>query len=194
MKKKILVIDGHPDRDRNRFQHALMGAYVEAARAAGHDVRTLAVSEMTFPLLSGVEEFERGTPPAAIAAAQQSVGWADHLVIGFPLWLGGAPAKLKGFFEQLFRPGFAFEAKGTRLPRRLLRGKSARLVVTMGMPSIFFELVYRAHGTKAVERNILAFCGFKPVRSTLIGGLGNMPDARRAAWLGKLARFGSKAT
>ncbi len=64
----------------------------------------------------------------------------------------------------------------------------------MGMPSVFFRLVYRAHGTKAVERNILSFCGFKPVRTTLIGGLGDMPDARRAGWLDKIARLGSKAT
>ncbi len=77
---------------------------------------------MTFPLLSGADEFERGTPPDTIVAAQQNVRWADHLVIGFPLWLGGAPAKLKALFEQLFRPGFAFQTGRGRLPRRLLQG------------------------------------------------------------------------
>jgi putative NADPH-quinone reductase len=192
--KKVLVLDGHPDRDRNRLQHALMHAYAEAARQAGHEVRTLALSTMTFPLLSGAAEFENGKPPDAILTAQQAILWADHVLIGFPLWLGGAPAKLKGLFEQTFRPGFAFDASRGRFPRKLLAGKSARLVVTMGMPSLFFQLVYRAHGAKSVERNILAFCGFRPVRTTLIGGLGAMPAAKRAAWIEKLERFGRTAT
>lgn len=195
MKKqqRVLIIDGHPDPDRNRFQHALLAAYAAAARKAGHEVRTLLLCDMSFPLLAGADEFQNGKPPDVVALAQQSIRWADHLVIGFPLWLGGAPAKLKGLFEQLFRPGFAFDATRGRFPRKLLAGKSARLLVTMGMPSLFFQLVYRAHGTKCVERNILAFCGFKPVRTTFIGGLGAMPDTERAAWLEKLGKMGAKA-
>jgi putative NADPH-quinone reductase len=193
--KHILVIAGHPDPDGNRFQHALMHAYAEGARQGGHAVRTLNLGELDFPLLSTASEFQQGTPPDVIAAAQESIRWADHLVIGFPLWLGGAPAKLKAFFEQTFRPGFAFDAaRGARLPRKRLAGKTARLVVTMGMPAMFFRLAFRSHGTKSIERNILAFCGVRPVRTTLIGSVEKLNGAERAAWLGKLVRFGRRAT
>jgi putative NADPH-quinone reductase len=193
-KKRIFVIDGHPDPDGNRFQHALLHAYAEAARESGHEVRTLSLAELAFPLLSTAADFQNGKPPDSIAAAQRSIRWADHLVIGFPLWLGGAPAKLKGFFEQALRPGFAIDSGHGRFPRKLLAGKSARMVVTMGMPALFFQLVYRAHGTKSVERNILAFCGVSPVRTTLIGGVEAMSDTQRAACLTKLATFGRRAT
>ena len=194
MRKNILIIDGHPDPDRNRYQHALLHAYADSARSAGHDVRVLCVSQMEFPLLTSAAEFEGGRPPPVIAAAQEDILWANHLVIGFPLWLGAAPAKLKGLLEQVFRPGFAFDASRGRFPRKLLSGRSARLLVTMGMPAIFFRLVYRAHGTRALERSILAFCGFGPIRTTLIGGVGSLNDARRAAWIRKIEGCGRKGT
>ncbi len=47
--KRILIISGHPDPDGNRFQHALLHAYAEGARRAGHLVRTLNVGELDFP-------------------------------------------------------------------------------------------------------------------------------------------------
>jgi putative NADPH-quinone reductase len=192
-KKRILIIAGHPDPDGNRFQHALLHAYAEGAREAGHLVRTINLGELSFPLLASAKEFQQGRPPDVIAAAQQSIRWSDHLVLGFPLWLGGAPAKLKAFFEQVFRPGFAFDAGG-RMPRKRLSGKSARLVVTMGMPAVFFRLVYQAHGTKSVERSILAFCGISPIRTTLIGGVEGMSDADRAGWLRRMERAGRKGS
>jgi len=61
--------------------------------------------------------------------------------------------------EQVARPGFAFgTAKGKGLPPKLLKGRSARVIVTMGMPALFYRWYYRAHSVKNLERNILAFC------------------------------------
>lgn len=88
----------------------------------------------------------------------------------FPLWLGDVPALLKAFFEQALRPGFAIgKAAPGRLWKKLLKGRSARVIVTMGMPAFFYRLYYRAHGVKSLKRNILEFCGISPVRASLIG-------------------------
>jgi putative NADPH-quinone reductase len=46
--------------------------------------------------------------------------------------------------------------------RKLLKGKSARIVVTMGMPTLFYRWYFRVHSLKNLERNILAFCGIRP--------------------------------
>ena len=71
-------------------------------------------------------------PPAEpMLAAQAQVAAADHIVIVFPLWLGTMPAALKAFFEQLARAEFALADAGGRGPRRNLRGRSARIIVTM---------------------------------------------------------------
>lgn len=194
MAKRILIIDGHPDKRDGRFVHALADAYADGARLGGHEVRTLSIASMEFPLLERSEDFRRGAAPEPIRGAQRAIGWADHLVILYPLWLGSMPARLKGFFEQVLRPGFAFpEISSKRLPKPLLKGKSARIVVTMGMPALFYRLVYRAHSLKSFERNILRFCGIAPIRATLFGLVEDASAARRAAWLGKMSALGQRA-
>ena len=147
-----------------------------------------------FPLLRTAEDFHNGKAPQSIEEAQQKIIWADHLLILFPLWLGAMPAVLKAFFEQTLRPGFAFaEAKKGRLPKKLLRGKTSRIVVTMGMPGFFYRFYLRAHSLKSLEKNVLAFCGIKPVGSSVIGMIEGMSAKQRANWLARMAALGGKA-
>ena len=67
--------------------------------------------------------------------------WAQHWVFLFPLWHGTMPALLKGFLEHIFRPGFAMEYQKNGFPKRLLAGRSARIVVTMGMPVLLYRCI-----------------------------------------------------
>jgi putative NADPH-quinone reductase len=101
------------------------------------------------------------------------------------------PALLKGFLEQTFRPGFAI-GQATKGDRRggLLRGKSARIVVTMGMPALVYRWFYGAHGLKSLERNVLRFAGIAPIRESLIGMIEAGDGRRRARWLDKMRAFG----
>ncbi len=192
MARRILVLDGHPDPRGEHFVHGLATAYRESAQSAGHEVRTVAVASLDFPLLRSPEEFQRGIAPAAIASAQSDIEWANHLAIFYPLWLGSMPALTKAFFEQALRPGFAFgPAKGRGLPQQKLKGRSARVVVTMGMPWFFYKWFYRAHSLKSFERNILHFCGIRPVRATVVGRVEDKPARERA--LAAMRRYGAKA-
>jgi putative NADPH-quinone reductase len=104
------------------------------------------------------------------------------------------PALLKAFLEQVLRPGFAFE-RGARNPftAKRLGGRSARIVVTMGMPALVYRWVFRAHSVKSLERNILGFAGIGPVRETLIGGVGELDDARIGALRARFAALGRAA-
>lgn len=194
MAQRIVLIDGHPDPDPTRFCHALGSAYADGARTAGHDVRRIAVAELNFPILRTELEWQR-PPTAAIGQAQTDIAWAEHLVIVFPLWLGSMPALLKGFLEQVMRPGFAFEHDPVkRLAwKKLLTGRSARVVVTMGMPALIYRWYFFAHSLKSLERNILGFCGIGPIKETLIGGMGSLDDASRRKWLERLRDLGREA-
>ena len=60
----------------------------------------------------------------------------------------------------------------------------------MGMPAIFYRLVYGAHSVKSLERNILRFVGIKPVHVTYIGGVGR-GAGRSIERLRELGRLGS---
>ena len=110
----------------------------------------------------------------------------DHL--SAVAWNDAGPAQ--GFFEHVFRPGFAHrtDARGWQA---LLKGRSARIVVTMGMPALIYRWYFGAHGLKSLERSILAFVGIRPIRETLIGMIGSLSERRRGAWLEKLRALGA---
>jgi len=130
-----------------------------------------------------------GEVPADIAKAQADIAWAEHIVIIYPLWLGDVPALLKGFLEQAMRPGFALAYRKSGLPKKLLAGRTARIVVTMGMPAFFYKLVYGAHSVKSLERNILRFVGIKPVARLILGGVDGSDEQRRE-WLAEMENMG----
>jgi putative NADPH-quinone reductase len=194
MSTQILLIQGHPDPAGGHLGHALADAYAEGAREAGHELRTIDVAQLDFPLLRSQHAWRHEPLPPALAPAQEAIHWADHLVFFFPLWLGGMPALLKGFLEQVAREGFAFaEEEGHPMGRKLLKGRSARLVVTMGMPAVVYRFYFRAHSIKALERNILGFVGIAPIKETLIGLVESIDDPARAKWFERLRSLGRQA-
>lgn len=192
MGKRILLIQGHPDNRTAHLCHGLGAAYAGAARDAGHEVRDIDVAALDFPLLRSPHEWEHGAVPAGLQQAQDDIAWAEHLVLLFPLWLGDMPALLKGFLEQVARPGFAFSREGGNLmAKKGLTGRSARVVVTMGMPAAVYRWYFRAHSLKSLERNILGFVGIAPVRASLVGMAGDMDADAAAGWMKRMARLGA---
>jgi len=191
MLTRILILQGHPDPAPERFCRALAAAYADGATDAGHEVRRIDLATLGFDLLRTKEDHDHGAIPPVLAEAQQAVAWADHIVIVFPLWLGGMPALLKGFLEQVLRPGFAYRVEGGW--QRLLKGRSARIIVTMGMPALAYRFWFGGHGVKLLERSILRFVGIKPVATTLIGDVETMADDKRRKWLERLHDLGRRA-
>ncbi len=190
MGSRILLIQGHPDPAGGHFCHALADAYAAAAEAAGREVRRIDVARLPLDWLPNEAAFQSGPVSPPLQEAQQQIRWADHLLIVHPLWLGMPPARLKAFFEQVLRPGFSHRAEPRRFPEALLRGRSARVVVTMGMPASVYRWWYGGHGTRALRRSILGFCGFAPVRETRIGLVG-VPAMRERA-LRRLVQLGAQ--
>lgn len=188
----ILVIDAHPDPDPARFCHALADVYAESAAGAGHAVERLALSAIDVPMLRSRADWEEGAAPPSIRDAQAMIARAEHLVILFPLWLGDVPALLKAFLEQVLRPGFAFPTGPRKPDAGLLKGKSARIIVTMGMPALFYRWVYRAHSLKSLRSNILRFVGIGPIRETLIGNVEGSAG-NRSEVLASMRRLGADA-
>jgi putative NADPH-quinone reductase len=190
---RILVIDGHPDPAEEHFIPAAAARYADGARSAGHEVRGIRVARLDFPLLRDGRDWDTGTPCADIAKAQADLVWAEHIVILYPLWLGCMPALLKGFLEQALRPGAAVpKDRSSPFGTKPLSGRSARIVVSMGMPGFFYRWFYGAYSVKILRRNILSFCGISPIRTSVIGMIEGTAEAR-AKWLARLAEMGRGA-
>ena len=193
MGKRILVIQGHPDPRPERLCRGLADAYHRSAIAGGHEVTLVDVTRLDFASLRSRVEWE-GPIPAVLREPQEAIRWAEHVVIFFPIWLGTMPALLKAFFEQVLRPGFAIEVSGPGRWRKLLTGRSARLVVTMGMPAFIYKWYFRAHGIRSFERNVLDFVGIGPIHETLIGMVEGRDTETRERWIAKLAELGRNGT
>jgi putative NADPH-quinone reductase len=191
---RIVIIQGHPTLGGQHFCHALAEAYAQGAAKGGHDIRLISVAELDFPLLRSKSDWEKDPPPPAIEQAQQSLAWAEHFVIIYPLWLGGMPALLKGFLEQALRPAFMTGGAGAGASwKTALKGRSSRIIITMGMPGFAFRWYFGAHSLKSLKRSILSLVGIGPNRHTLIGMIEGMSDAKRKAWLTSVAELGRKA-
>lgn len=190
--KKVLVLVGHPSKQS--LCRALAEAYCEGAREGGHEAILYALSDKSFdPILHEGYREEQFLEPDLIDA-QEKVKWANHVVMIYPLWVGGLPALLKGFIERVFLPGFAYsDSSDNKMPARLLKGRSIRIIITMGMPAFFYRLVYGSHSLKALKIGMLKLVGFAPIRSTILGGVDMVGDEGRKKWLAKMHDLGKQA-
>lgn len=190
-KKKILIVQGNPDK--NSFCDALAEAYKKVAFDANAEVKEINIREIEFNpnLAFGYKkrvELEQG-----LIESQHLIKWADHLVFVYPTWWGTMPALLKGFIDRVFLPGFGFQYRDDSVWwDKLLKGKSARLIVTMDTPPWYFRLIYGQPGHKAMKKSTLGFCGIKPVRISSIGPVKHSKKSKRISWLNQVQKLGEK--
>jgi putative NADPH-quinone reductase len=192
--RRIVILQGHPDPAGGHLCHALAEAYASGAKDAGHSVEHIDIARLEFPVLRTKQAFETDPAPPGLGPAQAAIANANHLLIVYPLWLGGMPALLKAFMEQVFRPDFAFRYSANGFPRKLLKGKSARIIVTMGMPAIIYRWYFGAHSLKSLEQNILRFCGIGPIKETLCGMVEAANGKNPQNWLAQMRKHGAAAS
>jgi putative NADPH-quinone reductase len=192
MPRKICIVQGHPDLKNRHLCHLLAEAYAEGAKRSGAQVRWLEMGALDIPFLRNSTEF--GTPPpTSILRAREEMEACDHFVIVYPLWLGTMPALVKAFFEQVCRGHFAITPKGMKeWPQQMFKGKSARVIVTMGMPAAAYKLMFGAHGVRGFESGILGMAGVKPIRETLIGGVGELSDKKAKVLFQRIRSLGDR--
>ena len=188
--RKIVLFHGHPDPDRARLGYALADAYERGAWSAGHDVHRVDIADLDVGFLRTKRTWDEELPAPEILALRERIAASDHLAIVFPLWLGTMPAYCKAFWEQLLRTGSP--QKGKASTPSIFRGKSARVVVTMGMPTFFFRWYFGGHGVRSFERSVLKSMGVAPVRTTLFGAVEGRRGAEYERWIAAMSEFGRR--
>jgi putative NADPH-quinone reductase len=190
---KVMIVVGHPQR--TTFCEAIGRAYAKGAASAHHDVSVFNLADMKFdPILR--EGYRKVQPlEEDLQRACDALAACDHLVIIFPLWCGDMPALLKGFIERVLQPDLvARENTENAMNWRIFSNKTARIIMTMGMPVSIYRWWYRGHALKLLTRNILHFIGIKPVRHTLFGMIATSKPETREHWLREIEALGRAAS
>ncbi len=191
MSKKILIINGHPNKDS--FNFGIAQAYKVGAESSEAEVKEIVVAELNFNpnLKYGYQKRTELEPD--LLESWEKIKWADHLVWIYPVWWGGLPAILKGFIDRLFLPTFAFAYRENSIFwDKLLKGKTAHIITTLDQPSWYYKLIYGEPSTKQLKKATLEFCGITPVKVTYIGIIKTSKQEQREKWLEKIKKLGAK--
>lgn len=183
--RRVLVIDGHPaERSLSR---ALAEAYAEGAAEAGAQVRLLHLSAMRFdPDFAATGYKDQPPLEPDLLRFLEDFEWAEHVALVCPLWWGGAPAKLKGLLDRALLPGRAFDPRDPdwlTMPRKLMTGRSAYLMVTSDTPDPFFALVYGWGFRRLMARQVFGFIGVRPMRWRNLAIARRASPGRVAGWI-----------
>lgn len=191
MVKKILIINGHPNK--GAFNFGIATAYKTGAENSGAEVKEIIIADLTFNpnLQFGYQKRTELEPD--LLNSWEKIKWADHLVWVHPVWWGGLPAITKGFIDRLFLPGFAFQYKeNSVLWNKLLKGKTAHIITTIDQPSWYYWLVYGRPSVNQLKKSTLEFCGVKPVKVTYFAVVKTATNDLRKVWLNKVLELGQK--
>ncbi len=189
--KKILVINGHPDSQS--LCSGLAKSYKSGADSAGATCKLINLADLKFnPILnSGYRERTELEPD--LLNIQQMIMDSDHLVFVYPTWWGTYPALLKGFIDRVFLPGFAFRYRENSVFwDKLLKGKSARLIVTMDTPGWYYYLINKSPGHNSMKKAILGFCGIGPVKVTSFAPVRSSVESTRKKWIRTVEKMGQE--
>lgn len=191
MGKKILIINGHPNKES--FNFGIAEAYKKGVLSTGTEIKEIIIANLDFNpnLQFGYQKRTELEPD--LLEAWEKIQWADHLVWIHPVWWGGLPAITKGFIDRLFLPGFAFQYReNSHFWDKLLKGKTAHIITTLDQPGFFYRLVFHRPSVNQLKRSVLKFCGISPVKVSYIGIVrGSNPEMRKK-WLQKVENWGKQ--
>ena len=192
-KKNIVLLLGHPDTSQTLSgEFALL--YEASAKKAGHTVQRFNIGEMNFdPILhKGYKVIQQYEPD--LVKLQTAIKSCDHFVVIYPNWWCTMPALLKGLFDRMWMPGFAFhmlkDAQGHQKLgwQRLLKGKTARVIVLSGTHPFAIRFLFGDY-TNEIGRGILWFAGFK-TKVTRLGPSEHAPEWKLNEWRRRIIRLG----
>jgi putative NADPH-quinone reductase len=190
-KKKILIINGHPDKES--FNFGLSSAYKKGAEKSGAEIIEIRIRELNFNPNLEFGYRKRTELEPDLLEAQEKLKWADHIVWIYPVWWGSVPAIMKGFLDRVLLPGFAFKKHEDSVWwDKYFTGKTSRLICTMDQYAWYYRLINKCPSHNAMKKLTMNFIGIKSVKITSIGPLGFSKDEFRQKWLKKIAKLGEQ--
>ncbi len=179
----VMVTIDHPWPES--FSFTILDTVVATLKAAGHTVDVLDLDRDDFDPVMRVEELavytRGGVLDPKVRDYQARIMAAQHLVYIFPVWWEVMPALLKGFFDKVFLPQWAFTEDGAEPMLTHISG--ATVITTMGAPRPIYTSV-----EPVVCKGILEFCGVQRTQWLNLCDAGTLPEETRLVWLAEIAQ------
>jgi len=189
--KQILIINGHPDKQS--YNYALSEAYKEGASKTNAVITQINISGLEFNPNLEFGYRQRTELEPDLLDAIEKIKKANHIVWVFPIWWYGYPALMKGFIDRTFLPGITFDPiEGKALPNKLMKGKSARIIITADTPKWYDYLFMKRPTINQFKKGTLEYCGINPVKVTYIAPIKISSPDYRIKWLNKVILLGEK--
>lgn len=179
-----LVIDGHPN------PHSLCAALATRYADAHGDASILAVRDLSFDQNMRFGYTKRQELEPDLQEAWSAIQDATRIVLVTPVWWGSVPSLLQGFFDRLLLPRMAYDASGP-LPKGLLKGRSARIILTADSPGFYLRLTGNTP-IRQLKTHVLGFVGLSPIAVTRFSPVKTSTHEKREGWLAQAARLGQK--
>ena len=156
---RALVVLAHPLGDSLCAHLARTAVDQLRARGATVDILDLYTEQFQPSLTTEERRLHYATPQPGpeIIALQRRLAAADALVLVFPTWWFSMPAILKGWFDRVWAPKFAFE-HGTPIRPLLTSLKSCLVLTTLGSPWWIDLLVMRQPVRRVLKTALIGAC------------------------------------
>ena len=106
----IAIIFAHPSHDS--FNYSILRAVTDKFNAEGHEYKVIDLYSDGFDPVMNAGDLTHygagGTESDLISMYQDILSKSTAVFFIFPIWWGEAPAILKGFFDKVMQPGFAY--------------------------------------------------------------------------------------
>jgi len=153
---QFLIIESHPYKESFTTGTATMIRKVLAGK--GYTVENINLVDDLFNPVMSADELklwgEGKSKDKLVEKYQAMITKTDVLIIPFPIWWGSMPAILKGFWDKVLLPGWAFSPSS-------LTGKKAVVITTMTSSSAKFNNDLQNPIRNAFIKNTLGMCGIE---------------------------------
>ena len=188
---KFLVVLAHPIHES--FAASVARTVVAALEAKGHSADLLDLYAENFdPRLTAAERaslVEETYDTSAVEPIIARLKAADGLILVFPQWWYNLPAILKGFFDRIFVPGFAYgvEPKSGKLFPTLDNIRIFWAITSTGSPWWIVHFYMGNPVKRILKRGVAKFCCHRAnFRMMSLHSMDETTQEKREAFLAKV--------